>query len=130
MPRSPVVAIVDDDASVGRATGSLVRSLGFAVRTFPSAEQFLAAPDRDEVACVITDVQMPGMSGIDLYCEMHGRGSAVPFIFITAYSEARVRQHAGPAARILRKPFDDQVLADWIEAACGHGETAPAVPGR
>ena len=86
MSGSPVVAIIDDDAAVGRATGSLVRSLGLAVRSFPSAEQFLAAPDRDEVACVITDVQMPGMSGIDLYCEMQARGTAIPFIFITAFS--------------------------------------------
>jgi FixJ family two-component response regulator len=119
MSGSPVVAIIDDDAAVGRATGSLVRSLGLAVRSFPSAEQFLAAPDRDDVACIITDVQMPGMSGIDLYCELQARGAAVPFIFITAFSEARVRQRAGDDARILRKPFDGHVLAQWVEAACG-----------
>lgn len=105
MPNAKLIAIIDDDASIVRATGSLVRSLGFEAMTFTSAEAFLSCARREEPACIICDVQMPGMSGIDLYEALLAEGSRVPVIFITAFSMDRVRQRAGKAACVLHKPF-------------------------
>src|SRR5271166_5302603 len=85
------VAIVDDDASVRATTSSLVRSLGYIVDTFASAEDFLRAGVLDDFSCVIADVQMPGMSGVQLQDHLRARGYRVPFIFFTAFPDEKIR---------------------------------------
>lgn len=115
----PLIAIVDDDASVRIATESLMRSLGYAARSFASADEFLRSPQLDEVACLITDVQMPGMNGLELQHALHAIRCAVPVIFITAFPEGHVRKQAEAmgAVGFLGKPFDTQAMADCVEQA-------------
>src|SRR6202171_1717396 len=90
-----VISVIDDDASVRAATNNLLRSHGYAVRTFASAEEFLQSAHLDDTSCVITDVQMPVMSGPELMTVMRGQGYLVPFIFITAESARSRALNAG-----------------------------------
>jgi FixJ family two-component response regulator len=115
----PLVAIIDDDASVRATTDSLVRSLGYIVNTFPSAEEFLRSNRLDDLSCVIADVQMPGMSGVELHAHLLIQGNHVPFIFVTAFPDERVRAQALRAGAIcyLTKPFDGDSLIRGLEAA-------------
>lgn len=117
--RSPVVSIIDDDASVRAALGSLLRSVGYVVRTFESAEPFLGSPDLVETSCIIADIQMSGMNGLDLQDRLGDAGSAIPVIFITAFPDARVRARAkaGGAIGFLAKPFDGQVMIRLLASA-------------
>ena len=119
MPTVPVISIVDDDPSVRVATYNLVRSFGYAVHTFASAEAFLGSPQRSQTSCVIADVDMPAMSGLEMQTHLRARGSGVPFVFITALSDASVRARAfeGGASAFLTKPFDETALIRCIEAA-------------
>lgn len=113
------VAIVDDDASVRVALQNLLRSLGLAVRTFASAEDFLAILPGASVDCVITDVQMDGLGGVELASALRGLGYDTPVIFITAFPDERVRARAMGAGGLgfLAKPFDSQKLIGLIETA-------------
>lgn len=117
MPEAKLVAIIDDDAFVAKATGSLVRSLGFEALTFTSAQDFLLCARREETACIVCDVQMPGMTGIDLYEFLAAQGSRIPIIFITSFSTDRVRQRTADAVCILQKPFDASELAMCLNDA-------------
>lgn len=121
MARHAVISIIDDDASVRAALGSLVRSLGFTARTFESAESFLGSSNFAETSCIITDVQMPGMSGLDLQDNLRAAGSAIPTVFITAFPEEhlRARAEAGGAIGFLAKPFDGQALTSLLVNAVG-----------
>jgi FixJ family two-component response regulator len=114
-----LVAIVDDDASVRATTDSLVRSLGYVVNTFASAEEFLRSNRLDDLSCVIADVQMPGMSGVELQAHLLTKGNYVPFIFVTAFPDDRVRAQALGAGAIcyLTKPFDGDSLVQCLQAA-------------
>jgi FixJ family two-component response regulator len=116
LPESPLIAIIDDDEAIRIAAESLIRSMGFVARTFDSAEAFLASDIVWKTACLITDVQMPGMSGLDLQDALLARGHQLPVIFITAYPEEHFqkRARANGAAGILVKPFDGQSLADCL----------------
>jgi len=113
------ISVIDDEASVRRATGSLLRSLGYEAHTFGSAEEFLASPQGLACDCIVSDVQMAGMGGIGLYQALSARRSAVPFIFITSFAEDGVRLRLGDDVRILRKPFDAGALAAHIDQALG-----------
>jgi FixJ family two-component response regulator len=118
-----VISVVDDDASVRAATDNLLRSLGYAVCTFVSAEEFLRSAHLDDTSCVIADVQMPGMSGVDLQARLLSQGYRVPFIFITAFPEKTIRARALKAGAIcfLTKPFDRQTLIRCLDTALeGH----------
>ncbi len=108
MANQSVVSIIDDDQSVRRATGSLVRSLGWEVRTYESGEEFLSAERIADVACIISDVQMPGISGLEMYEMLLERGVAPPVIFITSFpSEATHRQAMKLGAIcVFSKPVD------------------------
>jgi FixJ family two-component response regulator len=113
------IAVVDDDTSIRAAADSLLRSRGYAVFTFESAAEFLRSAELDATACVITDVRMPVMGGIELQAILRGQGSTVPFIFITAFPESVVRTQAmnGGATCFLTKPFDAPTLIKYVEIA-------------
>jgi FixJ family two-component response regulator len=116
----PRIAIIDDDASVRAAIGSLVRSLGYQVQGYASAELFLLSGDLLQTDCIVTDVQMPaGMSGLDLQDRLSQAGIKVPTVFITAFPEDHVRRRAEAAGAIgfLAKPFDGRTLVKLLVGA-------------
>jgi FixJ family two-component response regulator len=115
----PVISIIDDDASVRTATDRLVRSLGYVAHTFASADEFLRSPQVDTCSCVIADVQMPGMSGLELQDFLRAQGRRLPIIFITAFPEDNVRARAIAAGAVafLTKPFDGATLIKSLETA-------------
>jgi FixJ family two-component response regulator len=115
----PLISIVDDDEAVRTAMESLVMSLGLAARTFASAESFLQSSLLSETACLILDVQMPEMSGLQLQAHLSERGFDVPIIFITAYPDKAEKASASNAGtiRVLQKPFDEQRLIESIDEA-------------
>ena len=119
MSTRSVISVIDDDASVRAATNNLLSSHGYIVHTFASAEEFLQSAGLHESVCVIADVQMPVMSGLDLLTHMRAQGYAAPFIFITAFPEENVRARALKAGAIcfLAKPFAGPVLINCIETA-------------
>jgi len=116
---TPVISVVDDDASVRVGTENLLSSLGYTVHTFASAEEFLRSVHINDVSCLIADVRMPGMSGIELQTLLLTQGYRAPFIFITAFSEETVRAQALTAGAIcfLTKPFDRLTLIKCLDTA-------------
>jgi FixJ family two-component response regulator len=114
-----IISVIDDDASVRAATNNLLRSHGYPVRTFASAEEFLQSAHLDDLSCVIADVQMAAMSGLDLLTHMRTRGYDAPFIFITAFPDESIRARAlrAGATCFLAKPFPAPVLISCIETA-------------
>jgi FixJ family two-component response regulator len=124
-----VIAVIDDDASVRAATDNLLRSHGFTVHTFASAEEFLQSSHLSDTSCVIADVQMPVMSGLDLLTHLRAKGFRTPFIFITAFPAESVRDRALDAGAIcfLAKPFAAPILIDCLKTALrGHRGEADA----
>ena len=122
LSRAPVVSIVDDDDSVRTAMSSLVRSLGYEACLFASAEAFLASPHLDDTSCLIADIQMPGMSGLDLQSELHARQRYIPIIFITAFAEERIRKRAEAAGALgfFSKPVDSRTIIGCLDMALKH----------
>jgi FixJ family two-component response regulator len=117
-----MIAIVDDDSSVREAAKKLIRSLGYATATFASAEEFLESGHLRDTACLITDVQMPGMSGVDLHDHLNASGHSTPVIFVTAYPEKSVRARAlnAGAFGFLSKPFSEESLIECLDRALEH----------
>jgi FixJ family two-component response regulator len=115
----PTIAIIDDDDEVRVAIESLIKSHGLDVGGFASAEEFLDSPIMDQTACLITDVQMPGMSGVDLQGVLIKRGLTMPMIFITAFPEERLQRQveAAGALGFLGKPFNARRLMACVEKA-------------
>ncbi len=122
------ISVIDDDASVRAATNNLLSSHGYLVDAFASAEEFLQSVRLNNSSCVIADVQMSAMSGLDLLSYMRARGYNAPFIFITAFPDESVRARAlkGGAICFLAKPFAGPALIRCVEAALDrhHGETS------
>jgi FixJ family two-component response regulator len=118
-----MISVVDDDASVRVAANNLLSSHGYLVYTFASAEDFLQSAQIDDSLCVVADVQMPAMSGLDLLTHMRAQGNDAPFIFITAFPDETVRARALKAGAVgfLAKPFAGAVLIDCIESALNRG---------
>jgi len=114
-----IISVVEDDASVRASMNNLLRSLGYVVHTFESAEEFLASPHLNDTSCVVADVQMSAMSGIELLVTMRMQGHAAPFIVITAYPDESVRDGAMKAGAIgfLAKPFAMLNLIACLDAA-------------
>jgi two-component system response regulator FixJ len=114
-----LVAIVDDDESVRNAVRGVLRSVGLKTQTFTSAEEFLASDEQSETGCLITDVQMPGMTGLELQARLAEENRRIPIIFITAFGTPRTRAQAmqGGAVDFLGKPFNDEVLLETVRAA-------------
>jgi FixJ family two-component response regulator len=114
-----LIAIVDDDDSFRCATTNFIRSLGYAVLQFASAEAFLKSGRLHDTHCVISDVQMPGMNGLELQNKLIVQGPRLPIIFVTAFSEMKARAQALSAGAIgfLAKPFSDEELIACLNAA-------------
>jgi FixJ family two-component response regulator len=115
----PIISIVDDDDEIRAAIQSLVQSYGLRAQGFASAEEFLESSRAEQTACLITDVQMPGMSGVDLQDALIKRDSRLPIIFISAFPEERVQRQveAAGALAFLSKPFDAYELMACIQKA-------------
>ena len=116
---SRLVAIVDDDESVQLALRDLIESDGLPAICFGSAEQFLDSVARSKAACLIADIRMPGMSGLELQAKLKAERCRIPVIFITAHGETELRNHAmrEGAVEFLSKPFDDAVLLEIVHTA-------------
>jgi FixJ family two-component response regulator len=114
-----IVSIVDDDESVREATKGLVRSLGYSAAAFSSAEEFLSSDRLNDTSCLIADIQMPGLSGVQLQDHLIQQGRHVPIIFVTAYPEDRIRTHvlAAGAVDFLSKPVNDDQLIVCLDTA-------------
>jgi FixJ family two-component response regulator len=114
-----VISIVDDDSWVRSGLEALVQSLGYATRTFESAEQFIESRSIDETTCVITDLHMPGLSGLDLQSRLRREGHDTPIIFITAYPSEQhcSRAFANGAIGFLIKPLDEETLVACLARA-------------
>jgi FixJ family two-component response regulator len=119
MPKAFLVSIVEDDRFFRESMSMLLESLGHSVETFSSAADFLAAPRLVETACLIADVQMPAMTGIELYRHLIETGRAIPTILVTAYpdDEARARALKEGVICYLRKPVDDEQLKRCLRTA-------------
>jgi FixJ family two-component response regulator len=123
-----LISIVDDDESFREAMTSLMKSLGFAVEAFSSAEDFLASPRLEDTSCLIADVHMPGMTGIELHQQLVTSGHTIPVILITAYPDDNVRARASAAGVIcyLSKTFDDDALLGFVRTALVQADQAGA----
>ncbi|MBV9427047.1 MAG: response regulator [Bradyrhizobiaceae bacterium] len=119
MMEKPLVSIVEDDRFFRESMGRLMRSLGYPVEAFPSAADFLASPRLGETACLIADVHMPGMTGIELYRNLLDAGHAIPTILVTAYPNEidQARALNDGVLCYLRKPVDEQLLAECLREA-------------
>ena len=119
MTMAPMISIIDDDPFVRTATDGFVRSLGYRAATFASAEDYLQSDRINDTSCVITDVQMPGLGGVELQSLLVARGNCTPMIFITAFPEEKVRRRVLEAGAIgfLSKPFDDEQLKEHLQTA-------------
>lgn len=116
MRQEKIVSIVDDDESVRTSTASLVRSMGWEARTFESADLFLTSIDLAEFGCIVCDVEMPGMTGLQLLTRLRADGYSPTIIFVTGYFSDKVSRQAttGGALCVLEKPVDPTVLCDWL----------------
>lgn len=125
-PTDPIVFVVDDDLSVREALSSLIRSVGLRIETFASAQDFLRHQRPDAAACLVLDVRMPGLSGLDLQRDLANAGERIPIIFITGHGDIpmTVRAMKAGAAEFLPKPFRDQDLLDAIRQAIERDQVA------
>jgi two-component system, LuxR family, response regulator FixJ len=130
MPEKPLVAIVDDDESHRRATQSLLRSAGFSTAVFADAESFLSSAIRASAACLVADMRMPGMSGLELYQALVASGDGIPTILITAYAndDTRLRARNAGITCFLGKPFAADDLLECIQNALAQPRPGRTIP--
>ena len=123
MANLPLISVVDDDDSVRESLRGLIRSVGFAVQVFASAEEFLNSDHLRNTDCLILDVRMPGMNGLELQRQLAATDRKIPVIFITAHGDDEVRSRAlnGGAVDYLLKPFSEEALLNAIDAALKSG---------
>jgi FixJ family two-component response regulator len=123
----PLITVVDDDESVREALPDLLRELGFAAKAFASAEAFLGAEGGARTSCLILDVAMPGMTGLELQQELKRRGQHIPIIFITAHADRTLRPRVleEGAVEILFKPFSEAALVDALALALNRKQGRP-----
>ena len=115
----PLLSVVDDDEMLRESLPELLREFGFAAQAFSSGQEFLSSDYVDQTRCLILDVAMPGMSGLDLQDELKRRGQAIPIIFITGQKDEDIRKRAfrQGAVKFLYKPFSDSALLEAVNAA-------------
>lgn len=118
-PRTRLVAIVDDDDSMRSALLGMLRVVGLPARAFSSAEEFLGSGQQHDIACLIADIRMPGMSGIELQAKLNADRCRVPIIFLTAHGDEKMRMQAlrAGAVEFMAKPFDEEALLESVRAA-------------
>jgi len=118
----PLIAIVDDDDALRTSLDDLIRSIGFRTQGFASAEAFMGSKEARDTACLILDVRMPGMNGLDLQRKIVAANWRMPIIFVTSHADddARVRALKGGAVAFLYKPFREEELINAIDAALKH----------
>jgi FixJ family two-component response regulator len=116
---SNLISVVDDDESIRRTTKLLIESFGYRPAVFESAESFLTSGERHETSCLIVDINMPGINGLQLQSQLAAEGCSIPIIFITAYGNTESRRQAMQAGAIafLDKPFSDKQLLKYIRTA-------------
>ena len=131
-PRIPVVGVVDDEASVRKALSRLLRAAGFESRPFANGQEFLAECRTNPPDCVVLDLHMPEMSGLDIQQRLNDSAIFVPMVFITADDESRGSQRSLDAGAVacLRKPVDGPVLIEWVERALAQASTVYAMNAR
>ena len=114
-----MVAIVDDDDLMRSALQGLLKSVGLPAQTFASSEEFLKSGRQHQAACLIADIRMPGMSGLELQAQLNAEHCRIPTIFITAHGDEKMRMQAlrAGAVEFMAKPFDDEVLLESVRAA-------------
>jgi FixJ family two-component response regulator len=119
MPTAPIISIIDDDAFVRESIGDLVKSLGYTALTFASAEHFLESGRVEDTSCLIADLQMPGLSGLDLQSHLLDEGYRTPVIFVTAFPSAKAQARALKAGAVafLSKPFEESSLISAVSHA-------------
>jgi FixJ family two-component response regulator len=119
MTERPLVAVVDDDDAVREALSDVLEEFSFAVEAFSSAEAFLAFDDMERTSCLVLDIAMPGMTGLELQRELNRRGQRIPIVFITAHADSTLRPRvlAAGASEILFKPFTEAALLAAVRAA-------------
>ena len=117
--RTKLVVVVDDDDSMRSAVQDLLEAVGLPATGFASAEEFLGSGRQHETACLIADIRMPGMSGLELQAQLNAEHCRIPIIFITAHGDEKMRLQARRegAVEFLSKPFDNEVLLDGVRAA-------------
>src|SRR5271156_1496401 len=117
--KTQLIAIVDDDDLMRGALRGLLKAVGLPARAFASAEEFLESGEQHRTACLIADISMPGMSGLELQAKLNAEHCRIPIIFITAHGDAKMRMHAlrAGAVEFLAKPFDDEALLVSVRAA-------------
>jgi len=118
-----MVAVVEDDESYRGALQRLLKSAGLSVQAFASAEDFLNSGQQRETGCLIADIRMPGMSGLDLQARLNSEQCPIPTIFITAHGDEKMRLQAmrGGAVKFLAKPFDGEILLEAVRVALDSG---------
>lgn len=124
MSKQPLISIVDDDRSFRDSMRVLLNSLGYAVAAFPSAAEFLASPSLTGTACLVADVQMPAMTGLELYTHLIESGSAIPTILVTAYPDDRARERMLTLGVecYLRKPLEQADLIGCLRSVLARGQ--------
>jgi FixJ family two-component response regulator len=117
--KEKMVAIVDDDELMRGALQGMLKSVGFPSQAFASAEEFLESGLQQQTGCLIADIRMPGMSGLELQARLNAEHCRIPTIFITAHGDTKMRMQAlrAGAVEFLAKPFDDEILLDSVRAA-------------
>jgi FixJ family two-component response regulator len=121
--KNKLIAIVDDDDLMRNALQGLLKAVGLPARAFASAEEFLQSGQQHQTACLIADIRMPGMSGLELQVKLNAERCRIPTIFITAHGDTKMRLQAmrAGAVEFLAKPFDDEVLLQNVRAALENG---------
>ena len=114
-----MIAIVDDDDSIRSALQGLLESAELPAQSFASAEEFLKSGQRHQIACLIADIRMPGMSGLELQAKLNAERCRIPIIFITAHGDEKLRMQAlrAGAVEFMAKPFDDEALLESVRVA-------------
>jgi FixJ family two-component response regulator len=130
MPEGPLIAVVDDDMSIRNATQDLLKAAGYSTSTFANAASFLDSPLRAGVSCLVTDMRMPGMSGLELHEHLTRSGVGIPTVIVTAHFQELTRERARDAGItcFLTKPFAPDELLECVRKALAYSRTRRTIP--